>query len=58
MSRTFMGAEGRYEDYVYLEMMQREWNRPIESEDSFFGNSPQLSSVIASFHRTAFLELF
>jgi hypothetical protein len=37
VSRTFMGAEGRYEDHVYLEMMQREWNRPIESEDSFSG---------------------
>jgi hypothetical protein len=25
---TFMGAEGRYEDYVYLQMLQREWERP------------------------------
>ncbi|MEZ2142252.1 hypothetical protein AAE026_08090 [Bradyrhizobium sp. DN5] len=25
---TFMGAEGRYEDYVYLEMLQHEWERP------------------------------
>jgi hypothetical protein len=22
---TFMGAEGHYEDYVYLQMLQREW---------------------------------
>ena len=28
MPPTFMGAEGRYEDYVYLQMLQREWERP------------------------------
>jgi hypothetical protein len=26
---AFMGPEGRYEDYVYLEMMQREWNPAV-----------------------------
>jgi hypothetical protein len=25
---TFMGTEGRYEDYIYLQMLQREWERP------------------------------
>jgi len=25
----FMGAEGRYEDYIYLQMLQREWERPV-----------------------------
>lgn len=24
----FAGAEGRYEDYIYLQMLQREWERP------------------------------
>ena len=23
------GAEGRYEDYIYLQILQREWERPI-----------------------------
>jgi hypothetical protein len=40
VSPAFMGAEGRYEDYVYLEMMQREWNRPIGNDDSFSGAPP------------------
>lgn len=25
---AFMGAEERYEDYIYLQMLQREWERP------------------------------
>jgi hypothetical protein len=29
MPQTFMGAEGRYEDWIYLRMMEREWKRPI-----------------------------
>jgi hypothetical protein len=47
---AFMGAEGRYEDYVYLEMMQREWNRPIATDDSFsgtpLGSRPSLRASI------------
>src|SRR5579884_3339037 len=35
---VFMGAEGRYEDYVYLGMMEREWNRPAPG-GSFSGTS-------------------
>src|SRR5258708_4504153 len=27
------GAEGRYEDWVYLQMMEREWKRPVLEED-------------------------
>jgi hypothetical protein len=50
VSPAFMGAEGRYEDYVYLEMMQREWNRPIVSDDSFsetpLGSRPSLRASI------------
>ena len=26
------GAEGRYEDWVYLEMLEREWQRPVEAD--------------------------
>jgi hypothetical protein len=33
--RAFMGAEGRYEDYVYLEMLQREWEPPAEEFGRF-----------------------
>ena len=25
------GAEGRYEDWVYLEMLEREWRRPVDA---------------------------
>jgi hypothetical protein len=31
----FMGAEGRFEDYVYLKMIEREWKRPILEKDQF-----------------------
>jgi hypothetical protein len=35
MPATFMGAEGRYEDYVYLQMLQREWERPVAEFQTF-----------------------
>jgi hypothetical protein len=31
----FAGAEGRYEDYVYLQMLQREWERPVAEFQTF-----------------------
>lgn len=34
-SNTFIGAEGRYEDWVYLKMLEREWLRPLSEEDRF-----------------------
>ena len=34
-SATYMGVEGRYEDWVYLQMLEREWLRPITDEDRF-----------------------
>jgi hypothetical protein len=34
-----MGAEGRYEDWVYLGMMEREWKRPVADDDRFSGFS-------------------
>jgi hypothetical protein len=30
-----MGAEGRYEDYIYLNMIEREWKRPALNTDRF-----------------------
>jgi hypothetical protein len=38
---AFMGAEGRYEDWVYLRMMEHEWKRPVLEEDRFPGSSPE-----------------
>jgi hypothetical protein len=32
---AFAGAEGRYEDYIYLQMLQREWERPVAEFDRF-----------------------
>ena len=32
---AFMGAEGRFEDWIYLRMIEREWKRP-ESSDEWF----------------------
>jgi len=34
-----MGAEGRYEDWVYLNMIEREWKRPVLDSDRFPGFS-------------------
>jgi hypothetical protein len=31
----FAGAEGRYEDYIYLQMLQREWERPVAEFQTF-----------------------
>jgi hypothetical protein len=32
---AFMGAESRYEDWVYLRMLEREWKRPLVDADRF-----------------------
>lgn len=54
LAATFMGAEGRYEDYVYLQMLQREWQRPIVEFEGFshFPDDDRPSS------RAAFVLLF
>jgi len=31
---VYMGAEGRAQDYVYLQMMEREWKRPLSPADN------------------------
>jgi len=30
---TYQGAEGRYEDYIYLRMIEHEWKRPEDSDE-------------------------
>ncbi|MEQ1622972.1 MAG: hypothetical protein ABL919_16375 [Methylococcales bacterium] len=51
---AFMGAEGRYEDYVYLQMLQREWERPAIQFEGF----SHLSEVKRPSARAAFVLLF
>lgn len=43
------GAEGRYEDYVYLQMLQREWERPAPEFERFasFANHERPSARVA-----------
>jgi hypothetical protein len=47
---AFMGAEGRYEDWVYLQMLEREWLRPITDADRFLniaeGSRPSARSIV------------
>lgn len=47
---SFPGAEGRYEDYVYLEMLEREWLRPITDDDRFLtfaeGSRPSPRAIV------------
>ena len=49
---ALMGAEGRYEDWVYLRMIEREWKRPLLEDDRFPASpteeapSPRASIVI------------
>lgn len=38
-----MGAEGGYEDWIYLQMLEREWKRPITELDRFFHPDPARS---------------
>lgn len=40
VSPALMGAEGRYEDWVYLRMIEREWKRPVLDDDRFPGSPP------------------
>ena len=37
----FNGAEGRYEDWVYPKMLEREWLRPITDADRFLSISEE-----------------
>jgi hypothetical protein len=35
VSATFAGAEGCYEDWIFLQMLQREWERPAADFERF-----------------------
>ncbi|HEX4497270.1 MAG TPA: recombinase family protein [Thermoanaerobaculia bacterium] len=47
---SFPGAEDRYEDYVYLEMLEREWLSPITDNDRFItfaeGRRPSPRAIV------------
>src|ERR1700719_2868911 len=61
-----MGAEGRYEDWVYLAMLEREWKRPLSDGDRFLNiaeaNRPSARAAIAiifwSYFETRIERLF
>lgn len=40
ITHTVMGAEGRYEDYLYLQMLEREWKRPASEADRRVDSDP------------------
>ncbi len=49
VAACFMGAEGRYEDYVYLQMLEREWKRPVtEAEELIFPDPANRPSARAA----------
>jgi len=37
---AFAGAEGRYEDWIYLRMLEREWKRPVTETDTIDPGNP------------------
>lgn len=41
--KVSMGAEGRYEDYVYLRTLEKEWHRPLTDYDRLIVASPDQS---------------
>ena len=47
---VFAGGEGRYEDYVYLMILEREWLRPVTDADRFHsipeGHRPSARAII------------
>lgn len=45
---TFMGSEGRYEDFVYLQMLEREWARQdLDLYESIpEGNRPSARAIV------------
>jgi hypothetical protein len=54
---AFMGAEGRFEDYIYLKMIEREWKRPVLESDQLelpAGRRPSPRAAIALLFWTYF----
>ena len=54
VTKAHMGAEWRYEDYVYLKMMEREWKRPLNEQDKYLEISETVrpsarASVVVAF---------
>ena len=47
---AFSGGEGRYEDYVYLMMLEREWLKPVTDADRFLsipvGSRPSARAIV------------
>ena len=47
---TSMGGEERYEDWIYLIMLEREWLRPVTDEDRFLnvaeGSRPSVRAIV------------
>lgn len=46
VARTFKGAEGRYEDYLYLQMMEREWTRTTAPVHEMLADVSEKASVV------------
>lgn len=48
---AFAGAEGRYEDYVFLALMEREWKRPSASTElsSFTSSMSERAGIVLLF---------
>ena len=53
-----MGAEGRYEDWVYLRMIEQEWKRPVRDSLIGFRNPRQRKARLHDINRDLVLELF
>ena len=51
---VFLGAEGRYEDWVLLILLEREWKRPVNAEDLI----GRISESHRPSERAAFVLLF
>lgn len=49
----YMGAEGRIEDYMYLNMLEREWRRPLAGAGPDQAGNPNAAS-----ERTAIVVLY
>jgi len=56
LSKTSMGAEGRYEDYIYLNMLEYEWKRPESNQFEFFSKNkrPAAKAIIVLIFWTYF----
>lgn len=46
---AFMGAEDRYEDYQYLQMMEREWTRAPQPDFQLLGGTSDKAAVVLLF---------